>query len=86
MKRVRRTATEGACKRSVFLDLNILYTDFDVSGYRFQQAFENWGGSLVQQSKNRNKGRMPSVNEFILMRRNTIGAQLVEGTGITPIY
>lgn len=35
--------------------------------------------SQVQQSSNRNVDRLPPVKEFILMRRCTIGAALVEG-------
>ncbi|KAG5718178.1 Pentalenene synthase [Termitomyces sp. T112] len=45
---------------------------------RFKQAFLDWSSSQVQQSLNRNLDRIPPVDEFILMRRCTIGAALVE--------
>ncbi|KAG1898866.1 terpenoid synthase [Suillus fuscotomentosus] len=45
---------------------------------RFIKAFEAWSSSQVSQSRNRSQDRMPSVEEFILMRRATIGGALVE--------
>ncbi|EIM81486.1 terpenoid synthase [Stereum hirsutum FP-91666 SS1] len=45
---------------------------------RFIQAFKDWSSSQVMQSRNRSKLLLPSVEDFILMRRNTIGAALVE--------
>ncbi|KAG2145439.1 terpenoid synthase [Suillus bovinus] len=45
---------------------------------RFIRAFEAWSSSQVSQSRNRSEDRMPSVDEFILMRRATIGGALVE--------
>ncbi|KAG6918624.1 hypothetical protein DXG01_013035 [Tephrocybe rancida] len=45
---------------------------------RFKQAFLDWSSAQVQQSLNRNMDRIPPVDEFILMRRCTIGAALVE--------
>ncbi|KAG2359861.1 terpenoid synthase [Suillus spraguei] len=46
--------------------------------FRFIKAFEEWSDSQVAQSRNRSQDRMPSVDEFILMRRATIGGALVE--------
>ncbi|KAF9255786.1 terpenoid synthase [Marasmius fiardii PR-910] len=45
---------------------------------RFVQAYLDWSGSQVQQASNRNVDRIPPVEEFILMRRCTIGAAMVE--------
>ncbi|KAF8970534.1 isoprenoid synthase domain-containing protein [Flammula alnicola] len=45
---------------------------------RFLRAFEAFSNSEINQSLNRSIGRMPSVSEFILARRATIGAALVE--------
>ncbi|EGO03037.1 hypothetical protein SERLA73DRAFT_165924 [Serpula lacrymans var. lacrymans S7.3] len=45
---------------------------------RFTLAFEEWSRSQVQQSHNRSLDRIPSVEEFILMRRATIGGAMVE--------
>ncbi|KAG7089978.1 hypothetical protein E1B28_011602 [Marasmius oreades] len=45
---------------------------------RFVQAYLDWSGSQVQQASNRNVDRFPPVEEFILMRRCTIGAAMVE--------
>ncbi|EIW76869.1 terpenoid synthase [Coniophora puteana RWD-64-598 SS2] len=45
---------------------------------RFIRAFEDWSESQVQQSQNRSEDRMPSIHEFILMRRATIGGAMVE--------
>ncbi|KIK45444.1 hypothetical protein CY34DRAFT_10411 [Suillus luteus UH-Slu-Lm8-n1] len=46
--------------------------------YEFIKAFEAWSSSQVTQSRNRSQDRIPSVDEFILMRRATIGGALVE--------
>ncbi|KAN0079854.1 Isoprenoid synthase domain containing protein [Tylopilus felleus] len=45
---------------------------------RFIRAFEAWSDSQVTQSRNRLQDRIPSVEEFILMRRATIGGAMVE--------
>ena len=50
-----------------------------MSQFRFIKAFEAWSGSQVTQSRNRSQDRIPSVDEFILMRRATIGGAMVEG-------
>ncbi|KAF8124306.1 isoprenoid synthase domain-containing protein [Boletus edulis] len=47
---------------------------------RFYRAFESWSHAHVTQSRNRSQDRIASVDEFILMRRSTIGAALVEAT------
>lgn len=46
---------------------------------RFARAAENWANSQVKQSTNRATCRIPSVAEFITMRRHTIGGAMVEG-------
>ncbi|KAF5374321.1 hypothetical protein D9758_004657 [Tetrapyrgos nigripes] len=56
----------------------IRLTATDGTYNRFAQAYLDWSGSQVQQAANRNKDRIPPVEEFILMRRCTIGAALVE--------
>ncbi|TDL19929.1 terpenoid synthase [Rickenella mellea] len=45
---------------------------------RFSRAFEHWSQSQILQSRNRSIKRMPSVEEFIVMRRATIGGAMVE--------
>ncbi|KZV60851.1 terpenoid synthase [Peniophora sp. CONT] len=45
---------------------------------RFCRAFEAWSSSQVTQSNNRKEHLFPSVEEFILMRRATIGGAMVE--------
>ncbi|VDB95597.1 unnamed protein product [Peniophora sp. CBMAI 1063] len=45
---------------------------------RFCRAFEAWSSSQVTQSANRKDRLFPSVDEFILMRRATIGGAMVE--------
>ena len=50
--------------------------------HSFIRAFEAWSDSQVTQSRNRSEDRMPSVDEFILMRRATIGGAMVEGLRI----
>ncbi|KAF9232893.1 isoprenoid synthase domain-containing protein [Melanogaster broomeanus] len=45
---------------------------------RFIRAFEGWSSSQVTQSRNRSQDRMLSVEEFIHMRRATIGGAMVE--------
>ncbi|KAL0576974.1 hypothetical protein V5O48_005016 [Marasmius crinis-equi] len=46
--------------------------------WEFIQAYRDWSAAQVQQASNRNIDRMPTVQEFILMRRTTIGAAIVE--------
>ncbi|KAG6374169.1 isoprenoid synthase domain-containing protein [Boletus reticuloceps] len=48
--------------------------------HSFYRAFESWSHAHVTQSRNRSQDRIASVDEFILMRRSTIGAALVEAT------
>ncbi|KAF8883528.1 isoprenoid synthase domain-containing protein [Infundibulicybe gibba] len=48
------------------------------ASYRFARAFEQWSSSQIKQSHNRLIDRIPPVGEFILMRRATIGAAMVE--------
>ncbi|KAH8918639.1 terpenoid synthase, partial [Atractiella rhizophila] len=45
---------------------------------RFIKAYLKHSGAQVQQSHNRSVERFPSVEEFILMRRATIGSDLVK--------
>ncbi|KZV74593.1 terpenoid synthase [Peniophora sp. CONT] len=45
---------------------------------RFCRAFEAWSSSQVQQSANRKDRYFPPMDEFILMRRATIGGAMVE--------
>ncbi|KAG6328755.1 hypothetical protein ID866_10334, partial [Astraeus odoratus] len=45
---------------------------------RFIRAWEDWSSSQVTQSRNRSQDRIPPVDEFIKMRRATIGGALVE--------
>ncbi|KAG9308665.1 isoprenoid synthase domain-containing protein [Chiua virens] len=45
---------------------------------RFIRAFQQWSDSQVTQSRNRSQDRIPTVEEFILMRRATIGGAMVE--------
>ncbi|KAF5363252.1 hypothetical protein D9756_001012 [Leucocoprinus leucothites] len=45
---------------------------------RFTRAFEQFGNSQIEQSHRRSVSKMLSVNDFILTRRATIGAALVE--------
>lgn len=47
---------------------------------RFGRAVEAFTNSQIQQARNRSLSQMPCVNDFILMRRATIGAALVEGS------
>lgn len=75
--RIKMTATQGACERCILTSLSMHYTH---SNTRFIQAFKDWSASQVMQSRNRSKLLLPSVEDFILMRRNTIGAALVEGS------
>ncbi|THH09110.1 hypothetical protein EW146_g8788 [Bondarzewia mesenterica] len=46
--------------------------------YRFARAFEDWSRSQIKQAHNRSVSKMPSVEEFIIMRRATIGGAMVE--------
>lgn len=75
--RIKTTATKGASERCILILLSINYAH---STTRFIQAFKDWSSSQVMQSRNRSKLLLPSVEDFILMRRNTIGAALVEGS------
>ncbi|KAH0833872.1 isoprenoid synthase domain-containing protein [Lanmaoa asiatica] len=76
LSRFRETSTPGAYKRysaisgSWFTASNIAHS--------FIRAFEEWSDSQVTQSRNRSQDRIPSVEEFILMRRATIGGAMVE--------
>jgi len=45
---------------------------------RFARAFQDWSRGQVKQAHNRSIERMPSSEEFILMRRATIGGAMVE--------
>ena len=45
---------------------------------RFCAAFEAWSSSQVKQAANRKDRLFPPMDEFILMRRATIGGALVE--------
>ncbi|KAH7928018.1 terpenoid synthase [Leucogyrophana mollusca] len=45
---------------------------------RFIRAFEEWSSSQVKQARNRSQDRIASVDEFIQMRRATIGGAMVE--------
>ncbi|KAJ8473020.1 hypothetical protein ONZ45_g16452 [Pleurotus djamor] len=45
---------------------------------RFARAAEGWCRSQVWQCANRATGEIPSVDDFIVMRRHTIGAGMVE--------
>ena len=47
---------------------------------RFARAAKNWCNSQLQQATNRKFERMPTVEEFIPMRRYTIGGAMVEGS------
>jgi hypothetical protein len=46
---------------------------------RFAEAVRDFTRGEVKQAHNRSIGRMPSSEEFILMRRATIGGAMVEG-------
>lgn len=46
---------------------------------RFVRAVETWMTSLVEQSRNRSTDEIPSVEDFINLRRRTIGGPVAEG-------
>ncbi|KAK7056370.1 hypothetical protein VNI00_002924 [Paramarasmius palmivorus] len=77
LRRIRSTASAGTVNRHVSLSRS-MWKFCLLSDSRFIQAFLDWSESQVQQAANRNVDRMPPVEEFILMRRCTIGAALVE--------
>lgn len=83
LTRFRGTSTIGAYHRQV----NNIWLENCISDavtpFRFIRAFEAWSSSQVTQSHNRSQDRIPSVDEFILMRRATIGGALVEGKNIS---
>ncbi|OAX38211.1 terpenoid synthase [Rhizopogon vinicolor AM-OR11-026] len=62
---------------AMFYDLLTRFRGTSTIG-AYYRAFEAWSGSQVTQSRNRSQDRIPSVDEFILMRRATIGGALVE--------
>ncbi|KAK7688105.1 hypothetical protein QCA50_008475 [Cerrena zonata] len=45
---------------------------------RFKKAVESWMKSQVEQAANRSWNTVPSVDEFIILRRRTIGGEIVE--------
>ncbi|KAI9061898.1 terpenoid synthase [Trametes sanguinea] len=45
---------------------------------RFARAVESWMRSLVEQARNRSTNEIPSVQEFIHLRRRTIGGRIAE--------
>ncbi|KAI1795405.1 terpenoid synthase [Ganoderma leucocontextum] len=45
---------------------------------RFFRAVESWMNSQVEQARNRATDEIPSVEEFIILRRRTIGGPIVE--------
>jgi len=45
---------------------------------RFYRAFDRWTKAQVEQARLRSDSIIPSVEEFILLRRYTIGAEMVE--------
>lgn len=65
---------------AMFYDLLERFRETSTPGAykRFIRAWEEWSGSQVTQSRNRSQDRIPSVDEFILMRRATIGGAMVE--------
>ncbi|KAI6025522.1 isoprenoid synthase domain-containing protein, partial [Pisolithus marmoratus] len=65
---------------AMFYDLLQRFRETSTPGAykRFIRAWEEWSGSQVTQSRNRSQDRIPSVDEFILMRRATIGGAMVE--------
>ncbi len=46
---------------------------------RFFRAVESWMNSQVEQARNRATDEIPSVEDFIILRRRTIGGPIVEG-------
>ncbi|KAL4071511.1 isoprenoid synthase domain-containing protein [Scleroderma yunnanense] len=65
---------------AMFYDLLARFRETSSTGAykRFIRAWEDWSSSQVTQSRNRSQDRIPSVDEFILMRRATIGGAMVE--------
>ncbi|OSD03851.1 terpenoid synthase [Trametes coccinea BRFM310] len=45
---------------------------------RFARAVESWMRSQVEQARNRSTDEIPSVEDFIVLRRRTIGGPIVE--------
>ncbi|KAI0363928.1 terpenoid synthase [Pilatotrama ljubarskyi] len=45
---------------------------------RFFRAVESWMNSQVEQARNRSTDEIPSVEDFIILRRRTIGGPIVE--------
>ena len=80
--RFRQTATSGAYNRYPVISDGISQSNLSHSFFR---AFDAWSNSHVTQSQNRSEDRIASVEEFILMRRSTIGVGLVEGMCISHI-
>ncbi|KAI6142946.1 terpenoid synthase [Pisolithus tinctorius] len=66
---------------AMFYDLLERFRETSTHGAykRFIRAWEEWSSSQVTQSRNRSQDRIPTVDEFILMRRATIGGAMVEG-------
>ena len=57
-----------------------LPVEADVSlRYSFFRAVESWMNSQVEQARNRSTDEIPSVEDFIILRRRTIGGPIVEG-------
>ena len=52
---------------------------------RFFRAVESWMNSQVEQARNRATDEIPSVEEFIVLRRRTIGGPIVEGEMILSL-
>ncbi|CDO69934.1 hypothetical protein BN946_scf184836.g8 [Trametes cinnabarina] len=61
------------------LDYNHTVDDLFASIWRqFARAIESWMKSQVEQARNRSTDEIPSVEEFIVLRRRTIGGPIVE--------
>lgn len=81
-----KTATPGACKRSAIDDI-IQNSQFLIAiNYRFADAVRAWSGENVEQCKRRSRSQYPSVEEYIDIRRKTIGQGTVEGPEVTLLY
>lgn len=65
---------------AMFYDLLARFRETSTVGayMRFILAWEEWSASQVIQSRNRSEYHIPSVDEFIAMRRATIGGKMVE--------
>lgn len=81
LSRFRKTSTPGAYKRYLVTS-GPRFTTPNLS-CSFIRAFVEWSDSQVTQSRNRSHDRIPPVDEFILMRRATIGGAMVEGLNIS---